>query len=107
MGAAVVNILPFCNSVVTVQPSCQGVLDGQSKQRQTPPEPPNPSDSSRDRSRTLRVNSLSSRSEEHTSELQSRLHLVCRLLLEKKKTLYMQDSLTVAIITNYRVLLSD
>src|SRR5687768_18098608 len=28
----------------------------------------------------------SPRSEEHTSELQSRLHLVCRLLLEKKKT---------------------
>src|SRR3989449_7201381 len=30
-------------------------------------------------------NISSSRSEEHTSELQSRLHLVCRLLLEKKK----------------------
>src|SRR2546429_7388297 len=29
--------------------------------------------------------SRSLRSEEHTSELQSRLHLVCRLLLEKKK----------------------
>src|SRR2546422_7039279 len=28
------------------------------------------------------------RSEEHTSELQSRLHLVCRLLLEKKKRMY-------------------
>src|SRR2546422_4630229 len=28
---------------------------------------------------------LDPRSEEHTSELQSRLHLVCRLLLEKKK----------------------
>src|SRR2546422_2133476 len=28
---------------------------------------------------------VSIRSEEHTSELQSRLHLVCRLLLEKKK----------------------
>src|SRR5215510_15835552 len=28
------------------------------------------------------------RSEEHTSELQSRGHLVCRLLLEKKKTRY-------------------
>src|SRR5687768_18600565 len=28
------------------------------------------------------------RSEEHTSELQSRLHLVCRLLLEKKKKIY-------------------
>src|SRR2546429_5802960 len=27
---------------------------------------------------------ISTRSEEHTSELQSRLHLVCRLLLEKK-----------------------
>src|SRR5690625_5499198 len=30
--------------------------------------------------------SLALRSEEHTSELQSRGHLVCRLLLEKKKT---------------------
>src|SRR2546429_3961052 len=29
------------------------------------------------------------RSEEHTSELQSRLHLVCRLLLEKKKNNHM------------------
>src|SRR5438309_8705717 len=28
------------------------------------------------------------RSEEHTSELQSQFHLVCRLLLEKKKQLY-------------------
>src|SRR5256884_4670371 len=34
----------------------------------------------------LRVGDNSTRSEEHTSELQSRLHLVCRLLLEKKKT---------------------
>src|SRR2546422_5393323 len=32
--------------------------------------------------------SVGERSEEHTSELQSRLHLVCRLLLEKKKTSY-------------------
>src|SRR5256884_9719487 len=31
------------------------------------------------------LRSRSRRSEEHTSELQSRLHLVCRLLLEKKK----------------------
>src|SRR5690554_7587736 len=30
--------------------------------------------------------SCTARSEEHTSELQSRPHLVCRLLLEKKKT---------------------
>src|SRR2546422_6261933 len=34
------------------------------------------------------------RSEEHTSELQSRLHLVCRLLLEKKKKT--QDHLHIA-----------
>src|SRR2546422_1345136 len=33
----------------------------------------------------LIAQSDSKRSEEHTSELQSRLHLVCRLLLEKKK----------------------
>src|SRR2546422_7069931 len=33
----------------------------------------------------VRVIVCSVRSEEHTSELQSRLHLVCRLLLEKKK----------------------
>src|SRR5687768_17799665 len=31
------------------------------------------------------LNEFNERSEEHTSELQSRLHLVCRLLLEKKK----------------------
>src|SRR2546429_2318990 len=33
----------------------------------------------------LRAVEVLGRSEEHTSELQSRLHLVCRLLLEKKK----------------------
>src|SRR3712207_7509394 len=39
------------------------------------------------RSRDLRQRELYDRSEEHTSELQSRQYLVCRLLLEKKKTL--------------------
>src|SRR3989449_7586798 len=39
-----------------------------------------------DHSRQLDLVALGDRrSEEHTSELQSRLHLVCRLLLEKKK----------------------
>src|SRR2546429_3530057 len=33
------------------------------------------------------------RSEEHTSELQSRLHLVCRLLLEKKKKIEHRNTL--------------
>src|SRR2546422_2211632 len=41
----------------------------------------------RAKTRTSRFAALAPacRSEEHTSELQSRLHLVCRLLLEKKK----------------------
>src|SRR3712207_7013809 len=36
---------------------------------------------------------LDSRSEEHTSELQSRQYLVCRLLLEKKKTTKLKEIL--------------
>src|SRR2546429_6430274 len=39
------------------------------------------------------------RSEEHTSELQSRLHLVCRLLLEKKK----QDIRITVVLTVMRL----
>src|SRR2546422_2832615 len=39
-----------------------------------------------------------SRSEEHTFELQSRLHLVCRLLLEKKKKDLNTYSLRVGIV---------
>src|SRR2546422_5604872 len=39
----------------------------------------------RDRGRPQTRIATAPRSEEHTSELQSRLHLVCRLLLEKKK----------------------
>src|SRR2546422_5906394 len=42
-----------------------------------------------------------SRSEEHTSELQSRLHLVCRLLLEKKKK-HSVPTLAVATLTKCR-----
>src|SRR2546422_6430678 len=39
----------------------------------------------------------SGRSEEHTSELQSRLHLVCRLLLEKKKKTSCRRQRTIAL----------
>src|SRR2546429_6630051 len=44
------------------------------------------------------------RSEEHTSELQSRLHLVCRLLLEKKKLnrAYAQSALEFESLTPER-----
>src|SRR2546429_3447315 len=45
------------------------------------------------------------RSEEHTSELQSRLHLVCRLLLEKKKEKHTKratylNQLTIILLTH-------
>src|SRR5205809_1052252 len=40
------------------------------------------------------VEALGMRSEEHTSELQSRLHLVCRLLLEKKNCTYVISTST-------------
>src|SRR2546429_7111673 len=40
------------------------------------------------------------RSEEHTSELQSRLHLVCRLLLEKKKTHYASTQTSASTLTH-------
>src|SRR5207247_3457027 len=52
-----------------------GVMSG------TPPHPPSPAS----RSSTILVVEDDARSEEHTSELQSRVDLVCRLLLEKKK----------------------
>src|SRR2546429_2532925 len=42
-------------------------------------------DASREHGAGRHVDLSIERSEEHTSELQSRLHLVCRLLLEKKK----------------------
>src|SRR2546422_4339600 len=49
------------------------------------------------------------RSEEHTSELQSRLHLVCRLLLEKKNIYFLERVarvlVTCAIVTEHLLLL--
>src|SRR3989442_2892718 len=50
--------------------------------RSPPPPPPPPNRTSRSSAPAPDL----ARSEEHTSELQSRPHLVCRLLLEKKKT---------------------
>src|SRR3712207_7174340 len=41
--------------------------------------------------RRLSVQGPDGRSEEHTSELQSRQYLVCRLLLEKKNNIYLGD----------------
>src|SRR6266581_8138166 len=44
------------------------------------------------------------RSEEHTSELQSPVHLVCRLLLEKKKLLQPHHSITISVHTKPKIL---
>src|SRR3989449_6007179 len=44
--------------------------------------------------RPIALADRAARSEEHTSELQSRLHLVCRLLLEKKKTTKIRRRIT-------------
>src|SRR5207244_12162994 len=50
------------------------------------PAPPRPRTPEASSSSSTSAGSSVSRSEEHTSELQSPDHLVCRLLLEKKKT---------------------
>src|SRR2546429_1360956 len=44
-----------------------------------------------------RRNRRCTRSEEHTSELQSRLHLVCRLLLEKKKDNFIASTVMLIV----------
>src|SRR5258705_4199192 len=48
--------------------------------------------------RTSLTRLVSERSEEHTSELQSLRHLVCRLLLEKKKIFNPYSSLSIGVI---------
>src|SRR2546430_13599274 len=52
--------------------------------------------------RLQRTLPVASRSEEHTSELQSQSNLVCRLLLEKKKTRSMREPLCTICTTTTR-----
>src|SRR2546422_1891088 len=56
------------------------------------------SKSVRDAHHWTKTSTNAPRSEEHTSELQSRLHLVCRLLLEKKKK-QTPDSTTTFLVS--------
>src|SRR3712207_7546297 len=61
--------------------------------RSSSPAPTAPTGAARRRStrrRTRPTTPSARRSEEHTSELQSRQYLVCRLLLEKKKTILLE-----------------
>src|SRR2546430_10290790 len=55
---------------------------------------------------TAEVRATASRSEEHTSELQSQSNLVCRLLLEKKKNIEPQRTALACLTTgaNYNVI---
>src|SRR5690606_41485936 len=62
-------------------PPAQGGDDGRGGDR----DDPRPDDVARQAPANLLVSGRADRSEEHTSELQSRENLVCRLLLEKKK----------------------
>src|SRR5438270_2357762 len=55
---------------------------------------------------SLSIESFGVRSEEHTSELQSQSNLVCRLLLEKKKTTY-ERTIDFLEQTSYRYLERD
>src|SRR5687768_18265992 len=67
-----------------------------SRSRRAPTSPRSTTTSPRGSRRMIpstRTTSGSGRSEEHTSELQSRLHLVCRLLLEKKKNVLPRGAL--------------
>src|SRR2546422_4339221 len=81
-----------CPSAIAMGPVAISVSVVPAREMTTPQAPGAPS-KKRVRARKLSGCALTTspelsgcvRSEEHTSELQSRLHLVCRLLLEKKK----------------------
>src|SRR2546422_7896920 len=79
----------FCARLHWSDPWCGGTL----RSRWTAPEYGYSRGSCGERSSRENI-----RSEEHTSELQSRLHLVCRLLLEKKK-----KKITLSLHTRTRV----
>src|SRR2546427_7350008 len=71
--------VPELGPLVEVRYAGRGDLEHHLRQRVVHPDLADPP------GERLQPNSLSQRSEEHTSELQSQSNLVCRLLLEKKK----------------------
>src|SRR3712207_6018670 len=76
-----------CRAVAPSQLGAGGWRERRDAQERERPRPTTPRDRHQD-GETQPVDALrgDDRSEEHTSELQSRQYLVCRLLLEKKKT---------------------
>src|SRR5699024_12736952 len=72
------------NPIIPISPNCLKISNGKVPVRSRSTAPG--ATSSVENSRIIfLIIDCSSRSEEHTSELQSRFDLVCRLLLEKKK----------------------
>src|SRR3712207_7275622 len=69
----------------TQPPSTTTSMPSASSRRSGMPRPPRTAEAARAAANTS-ANTAAVRSEEHTSELQSRQYLVCRLLLEKKKS---------------------
>src|SRR3712207_6904555 len=66
-----------------------------------PPDRALPPTSPPSRARTCWSSRSPTRSEEHTSELQSRQYLVCRLLLEKKKKNYNKEQQLTATLLDW------
>src|SRR3712207_8909042 len=80
------DALPICHMLSPEQGGGQG--PERQRGRAVPPQPPEPHPKPEEWYRAARYDTepaAGQRSEEHTSELQSRQYLVCRLLLEKKK----------------------
>src|SRR3712207_7212082 len=80
------TLFPYPPLFRSPAPAARAPVSGASRHRPAPPVTPRPRHT---RGRCARYPTLAAetrgRSEEHTSELQSRQYLVCRLLLEKKK----------------------
>src|SRR3712207_7710673 len=83
------DALPISNHAVPASTRAAAPAIASRRRRVTPSGAPTGSCCGAGRgSRRARSRRASPRSEEHTSELQSRQYLVCRLLLEKKKIQY-------------------
>src|SRR5438552_7023125 len=96
---------PWISTVLSVGATCSASLSTSTNGRDLPSGLTSPERSRRRISclsclfSALRIRCSAARSEEHTSELQSPDHLVCRLLLEKKK-ITTDEVIPIARLTN-------
>src|SRR5206468_10797813 len=83
--SAASSVQPARRAVLVADGGVVGAIDGAALEPGRTPRVEGAAAGQRRRVRRLAVDRGEPRSEEHTSELQSRSELVCRLLLEKKK----------------------